>query len=237
MQVSLRGWGSLVSLLEGPWKMAHGEKVPPQVLVRFWVGGPWKEVDSEIGLRRPVQFDSCWTGRRITGTIPMMCILHWEAQFTARLVLGQDLAPVRLVSSLTSVFPVLPQKTLIPFYHRGKDGQLSLSPTVVHWPSLLWHILKIFPLTDFMLFFFQCNKEPRHLKMWLPVGKGMSKSSFHSSYFTPLLCQRKWGSTICSRFCSWLVAEMFLEPRVENLSIDTGTFPWQWRLLVQNLRV
>lgn len=98
----------------------------------FELGGPWKEVDSEIGLRRPVQFDSCWTGRRITGTIPMMCILHWEAQFTARLVLGQDLAPVRLVSSLTSVFPVLPQKTLIPFYHRGKDGQLSLSPTVVH---------------------------------------------------------------------------------------------------------
>lgn len=76
-------------------KMAHGEKVPPQVLVHLR-GGPWKEVDFEIGLRRPVPFDSCWTGRRVTGTLPMMRILHWEAPFTARLVPGQDLAPVRL---------------------------------------------------------------------------------------------------------------------------------------------
>lgn len=125
---------------------------------------------------------------------------------------GQDLAPASLqwlpwFHSCTPGFPGASSEDhpSPPLPVVGTTEQLWIA-SVPSWgavPSHDWHTLKVFPLPDFMHFFFQYNKQPWCLKMWLCLwGKECPKKGLSHKLFKSPHCIAQDEVQVSSRFCS-----------------------------------
>lgn len=112
---------------------------------------------------------------------------QWCLSFTGKPHLLPDLSLARTWPQSNFCISGASSEDPITFYHRDKDGQLSLGPAVVHWPSLT-HFENIsidWFYAGFFFFFFSAIDSPDVWKCDSACGernvkKGLSQQLFQS---------------------------------------------------------